>query len=102
MIANHLRLWPGLIELAYFREHNKELDFIVDLGHTRIGVEVKYRNQPELKDAERSAKLAKELGCEAFIQVSKNLVSEDWQRRLAQASPLPSAAIPLVYFAWLF
>lgn len=102
MIANHLRLWPGLVELVYFRERNKELDFIVDLGHARIGVEVKYRNQPELKDAERSARLAKELGCEAFIQVNKNPVPEDWQRRLAQACPLPSAAIPLVYFAWLF
>lgn len=102
MIANHLRLWPGLVELAYFRERNNELDFIVDLGHTRVGIEVKYRNQPQLKDAERSARLAKELGCEAFILVSKTALEESWKIRLASISGLPVAVIPLVYFAWLF
>lgn len=102
MIANHLRLWPGLVELAYFRERNNELDFIVDLGHTRVGIEVKYRNQPELKDAERSARLAKELGCEAFILVSKAALDASWKTRLASVSGLPVAVIPLVYFAWLF
>jgi hypothetical protein len=102
MIANHLRLWPGLVELAYFRERNNELDFIVDLGHTRVGIEVKYRNQPALKDAERSARLAKELGCEAFILVSKAALEENWKTRLASVSGLPVAVIPLVYFAWLF
>lgn len=102
MIANHLRLWPGLVELAYFRERNNELDFIVDLGHTRVGIEVKYRNQPQLKDAERSALLAKELGCEAFILVSKTALDESWKTRLASVSGLPMAVIPLVYFAWLF
>ncbi|MEW6118644.1 MAG: ATP-binding protein [Pseudomonadota bacterium] len=102
MIANHLRLWPGLVELAYFRERNNELDFIVDLGHTRVGIEVKYRNQPALKDAERSALLAKELGCEAFILVGKSAQEEKWKTRLASVSGLPVAVIPLVYFAWLF
>ncbi len=102
MIANHLRLWPGLVELAYFRERNNELDFIVDLGHTRVGIEVKYRNQPRLKDAERSALLAKELGCEAFILVGKTAQEESWKTRLASVSGLPVAVIPLVYFAWLF
>ena len=102
MIANHLRLWPGLVELAYFRERNNELDFIVDLGHTRVGIEVKYRNQPQLKDAERSALLAKELGCEAFILVGKTAQEENWKTRLASVSGLPVAVIPLVYFAWLF
>ncbi len=102
MIANHLRLWPGLVELAYFRERNNELDFIVDLGHTRVGIEVKYRNQPQLKDAERSARLAKELGCEAFILVSKAALEDHWKTRLERVSALPVAVIPLVYFAWLF
>lgn len=102
MIANHLRLWPGLVELAYFRERNNELDFIVDLGHTRVGIEVKYRNQPRLKDAEHSALLAKELGCEAFILVGKTAQEESWKTRLASVSGLPVAVIPLVYFAWLF
>lgn len=102
MIANHLRLWPGLVELAYYRERNNELDFIVDLGHTRVGIEVKYRNQPELKDAERSAKLAKELGCEAFILVSKAMLENGWKTRLERVSGLPVSVTPLVYFAWLF
>lgn len=102
MIANHLRLWPGLVELAYFRERNNELDFMVDLGHTRVGIEVKYRNQPELKDAERSARLAKELGCEAFILVCKTPLEDRWKIRLERVSGLPVSVIPLVYFAWLF
>jgi hypothetical protein len=102
MVANHLRLWPGLVELAYYRERNNELDFIVDLGHTRVGIEVKYRNQPELKEAERSARLAKELGCEAFILVCKTPLEDHWKTRLERVSGLPVSVIPLVYFAWLF
>ena len=102
LIANHLRLWPGLVELAYFRERNNELDFIVDLGNTRVGIEVKYRNQPQLKDAERSARLAEELGCEAFILVSKAKLDDGWKTRLEALSALPVAVIPLAYFAWLF
>lgn len=43
IVANHLRRWPGLVELAHYRERDKELDFIVDLGSSRIGIEVKYR-----------------------------------------------------------
>ena len=43
IVANHLRRWPGIVELAYYRERDKELDFIVDLGSTRIGIEVKTR-----------------------------------------------------------
>lgn len=102
VIATHLRLWPGLVELAYYRERNREIDFIVDLGHTRLAVEVKYRNQPVLQDAVRAARLAAELGCSAFILVVKHPSPQPWHAELARLGGLPAAVIPLAYFAWLF
>lgn len=69
VVANHLRRWPGLVELGYWRRNNDELDFIVDLGSARIGVEVKYRNEVQHKDVLKAARLAEQLGCEACIVV---------------------------------
>ena len=58
VVANHLRRWPGLVELGYWRRNNDEIDFIVDLGSTRIAVEVKYRNDVQEKDVLKAARLA--------------------------------------------
>ena len=102
VVANHLRRWPGLVELGYWRRNNDELDFIVDLGHSMIGVEVKYRNQVQDKDVRKAAELAQQLGCAACIVVSKTALPEGDLARLAANSPVPVAVVPLAAFLMLF
>jgi uncharacterized protein len=102
VVANHLRRWPGLVELGYWRQASQEIDFIVDLGHSMIAVEVKYRNELQQKEAKKAAELAKELKCQACIVVSKEPIAaeelEKWQRTAA----VPLAVVPLAAFLMLF
>lgn len=102
VVANHLRRWPGLVELGYWRRNNDEIDFIVDLGATRIAVEVKYRNQVMDKDVLKAARLAQEHGCEACVVVSKEPLAAEVLEKLKGASPVPLAVVPLAAFLMLF
>lgn len=102
VVANHLRRWPGLVELGYWRRNNDEIDFIVDLGSSRIAVEVKYRNQVLDKDVMKAARLAQEHGCEACVVVSKEPLPPEALDRLKAASDLPLAVVPLAAFLMLF
>ena len=102
VVANHLRRWPGLVELGYWRRNNDEIDFIVDLGHSRIAVEVKYRNEAQDKDVLKAARLAGELGCEACVVVCKQPAEERTIARLKQAAAVPLAVVPLAAFLMLF
>jgi hypothetical protein len=102
VVANHLRRWPGLVELGYWRRNNDEIDFIVDLGSTRIAVEVKYRNQVLDKDVLKAARLALDHGCEACVVVSKEPLPAEALERLKAAAPLPIAVVPLAAFLMLF
>lgn len=102
VVANHLRRWPGLVELGYWRRNNDEIDFIVDLGATRIAVEVKYRNQVLDKDVLKAARLAQTHGCEACVVVSKEPLPAEALERLKATAPLPLAVVPLAAFLMLF
>jgi predicted AAA+ superfamily ATPase len=102
VVANHLRRWPGLVELGYWRRNNDEIDFIVDLGHSRIAVEVKYRNEPQGKDVLKAARLAGELGCEACVVVCKAPMAAEAIVRLKEAAAVPLAVVPLAAFLMLF
>lgn len=102
VVANHLRRWPGLVELGYWRRNNDELDFIVDLGATRIGVEVKYRNEVQDKDVLKAARLSHTHGCDACIMVTKELMAVDSIEKLKTQSPVPLALVPLAGFLMLF
>ena len=102
VVANHLRRWPGLVELAYYRKGNDELDFIVDLGAARVGVEVKYRNQIDEKSLWRAATFAKELNCEGLILVTKDMLSLVQIKQMGDRLGLPFAAVPLAAFLMLF
>ncbi len=102
VVANHLRRWPGLVELGYWRRNNDEIDFIVDLGHTRIGVEVKYRNEVQQKDVLKAARLASEHGCEACVVVTKEPLAPETVDKLKVAAPVPLAVVPLAAFLMLF
>jgi uncharacterized protein len=106
VVANHLRRWPGLVELGYWRVHtgktHDEIDFIVDLGHTRIAIEVKYRNEIQHKDVLKAARLAQEHGCQACIVVSKEAMPADDIEKLRKTTLLPLAVVPLAAFLMLF
>ncbi len=102
VVANHLRRWPGLVELGYWRRNNDELDFIVDLGSARIGVEVKYRNEVQDKDVLKAARLSQAHGCEACIMVTKAPLSADNIEKLKTQSPMLLAVVPLAAFLMLF
>lgn len=102
VVANHLRRWPGLVELAYFRERDDELDFIVDLGNAKLGIEVKYRTELNLRELQRSAALAERLGCAGFVVVGKHPPSAEWLSALAGKVKLPLSVIPLADFMMLF
>src|SRR3989338_474518 len=102
IVANHLRRWPGLVELAYYRERDKELDFIVDLGATRIGIEVKYRAALNDRELFRSRELAETLGCEAFVVVCRERPDEALKKRMQEKSMIPLAVVPLADFLLLF
>jgi uncharacterized protein len=102
VVANHLRRWPGLVELGYWRRNNDEIDFIVDLGSTRIAVEVKYRNDVQDKDVLKAARLAQAHGCEACIMVTKTPLPAETVAKLQTQSPLPLAVVPLAAFLMLF
>lgn len=98
VVANHLRRWPGLVELGYWRRNNDELDFIVDLGARSIGVEVKYRNDVQVKDVLRAARLARDLGCQCCVIVGKDWFSDDDFRRLNESAAVPVVMLPLAEF----
>jgi len=102
IVANHLRRWPGLVELAYYRERNNELDFIVDLGATRIGIEVKYRATLNDRELSKSREIAESLGCEAFVAVCRERPDETLEKRLQEKSKIPLAVVPLADFLLLF
>lgn len=102
VVANHLRRWPGLVELGYWRRNNDEIDFIVDLGATRIAVEVKYRNQVLDKDVLKAVRLAQTHGCEACVVVIKEPLPADALERLKAVAPVPLAVVPLAAFLMLF
>ena len=102
VVANHLRRWPGLVELGYWRRNNDEIDFIVDLGSTRIGVEVKYRNDVQDKDVLKAARLSHAHGCNACILVTKRAMPQAHVEKLKTQSPVPLAMVPLAAFLMLF
>lgn len=102
VVANHLRRWPGLVELGYWRRNNDEIDFIVDLGHSRITVEVKYRNEVQDKDVLKAARLAGEHGCEACVVVCKEPLEAEVIARQKAAASVPLAVVPLAAFLMLF
>ena len=106
VVANHLRRWPGLVELGYWRVHtgkaHDEIDFIVDLGHTRIAIEVKYRNEVQHKDVLKAARLAHDHGCAACVVVSKEAMSSQEVDTLRSSAQLPLAIVPLAAFLMLF
>lgn len=102
VVANHLRRWPGLVELAYFRERNDELDFVVDLGVTRIGIEVKYRNSLNEGELLKSLAIAAKMKCAGFIVVCKRMPETGWIEKLKSKTNIPLAVVPLADFMMLF
>ena len=101
-VANHLRRWPGLVELGYWRRNDDEMDFIVDLGAKSIAVEVKYRNQVLHRDILKAARLAAQLRCECCVLVGKAWLADDEFSRLNEQAEVPVVMVPLGEFLGRF
>lgn len=102
VLANHLRLWPGLIDMGYFRERDREMDFVIDLGAHRLAVECKYREQQDFREIMRLIGIAESLKCEALVLVTKNPLPSGLRDDVCAASGLRFAAVPLSSFLMLF
>jgi uncharacterized protein len=51
LVFNALKKWPGVLQIDYFREGQKEVDFVVHTGPSQfVPVEVKFRNNWSDKD----------------------------------------------------
>ncbi len=102
VVANHVRRWPGLVEVGYFRERGDEIDFIIDLGSERIAIEVKYQNVFDERDIIRAHRVAQRVKCDALILVAKSPPVEEVVTRLAKRLKFPISAMPLHGFLLLF
>lgn len=101
-VANHLRRWPGLVELGYWRRNDEELDFIVDFGSARIGVEVKYRKELQEKEVVKAARLAGNLGCDTCVVVGRSTWAQADAERISLSVSVPTAVTSLASFLMLF
>lgn len=101
-VANHLRRWPGLVELGYWRRNDDEVDFIADLGAWSIAIEVKYRNEVMQKDVLKAARLAAQLGCACCVIVGKAWFSDEVFEQLNRTAPVPVVMVPLAEFIGRF
>lgn len=69
---NALRNFEGVIELSFYKEKNKEIDFIVSLGGKRyLPIEVKYRNAVD--DISAISQFVEKYNQKFGIVVTKNL-----------------------------
>lgn len=73
-----------------------------DLGASRVGVEVKYRNSLEERSLLRSAAVAKEPKCSGFVAVVKEMPGNEWVGRFEKKAGLPAAVVPVADFMMLF
>lgn len=74
LVYNSLRNFEGAIELSFYKEKNKEIDFIVSLGGKRyLPIEVKYRNAVD--DISAIKQFVKKYNQKYGIVVTKNLES---------------------------
>jgi predicted AAA+ superfamily ATPase len=71
-VYNVLRSFEGVIELSFYKEKNKEIDFIVSLGGKRyLPIEVKYRNT--LDDISAIKQFVEKYDQKFGIVVTKNI-----------------------------
>jgi predicted AAA+ superfamily ATPase len=81
LVFNALKSFEGLIELSFYKEQKREIDFIVNLGSKRyLPVEVKYRNNiDDLSAIKYFVEKEKQEG----IIVTKNTLRNSGEDRLA-------------------
>lgn len=87
LVFNALRNFHGIIELSFYKEKNKDIDFIINLGGKRyLPVEVKYRNS--IDDVASIIHFIKVYDQNFGIVVTKNFVENKEDNKLLFI-PLP-------------
>jgi predicted AAA+ superfamily ATPase len=71
LVATTLAAWPETVELSYYRERNREVDFVVTYGGAQhLPVEVKYRHTPEaVPELER---LMRQFNCPLGVVITRD------------------------------
>ena len=94
LVFNALKKWPGVLQVDYYRERDKEIDFIVHIGRSKyLPVEVKYRN----KVADHYpvvGEFTNKFTCTTPIIVTKHKVQYGMRNKLFR--------LPLIHFLLLF
>lgn len=81
LVFNALRKFEGVIELAYYKDARRELDFVVHVGGKRyVPIEVKYRDT--IDDLSAIKYFLKEYGQTFGIVVTKDMVKAPEEQRL--------------------
>ena len=94
LVFNALRQFAGMIELAYYKDAKRELDFVVHVGGKRyVPIEVKYRETVD--DLAAIHHFLKEYGQTFGVVVTKDLVKTPPEEQRLLFVPL---AIFLLFF----
>jgi len=81
LVFNALRQFEGMIELTYYKDAKRELDFVVHVGGKRyVPIEVKYRDAVD--DLSALHYFLKEYGQSFGIVVTKDMVKAPEEQRL--------------------
>jgi len=81
LVFNALRNFEGIIELSFYKEKNRDIDFIVSLGGKRyLPVEVKYRE--EIDDVASIKHFIEKYNQKFGIVVTKNFIQNKEENKL--------------------
>jgi predicted AAA+ superfamily ATPase len=95
-----LRKWRGTVQMDYYREKDKEVDFIVHLGPRRHWpVEVKYRNNLKASDFKGIDAFARRCRTDVMTPV---VVTKNWNDLGQLEGRNEIFRIPLILFLLLF
>ena len=89
-LLRYLKLYAPSYHLKYWRDHNgPEVDYVIDMNHTYLPIEVKWTENPSLKDCRHLEKFLDEYPChkQAFVvcrvsrrrQISPRVTALPWQ-----------------------
>ncbi len=74
LVFNALRKWDGVLSLDYFRDRDREVDFVVHpRGSHYLPIEVKYRNEVSEKDLRGLKYFVEKYQCYSPLVITKKL-----------------------------
>ncbi len=89
-VLRYLKLYAPSYQLKYWRDHNgPEIDYIIDMNHRYLPIEVKWTESPSAKDCRHLEKFMDEYPCEdvSYVvcrvarqrRISERVIALPWQ-----------------------